>query len=185
MNARILFVAAALAGSIAAAPAQAATDFTASLVAVASGGPGSWLYSVGGWSGGGTVSGSFAGTDFDANGQLSSFSGEITGFTMSYSGGSIVAPFSMTFADLFGLVYDLNGGPLGDGVALAIEGIGAVGSATQFLIGPGPFGLCGTGADCGVIVGPAVPEPATWAMLIAGFGLVGATLRRRSRSALA
>jgi hypothetical protein len=26
----------------------------------------------------------------------------------------------------------------------------------------------------------AVPEPATWAMLIAGFGLVGASLRRRS-----
>lgn len=32
--------------------------------------------------------------------------------------------------------------------------------------------------------GPAVPEPATWAMLISGFGLVGATLRRR-RPALA
>lgn len=28
----------------------------------------------------------------------------------------------------------------------------------------------------------AVPEPATWAMMIAGFGLVGATLRRRSVS---
>lgn len=28
-----------------------------------------------------------------------------------------------------------------------------------------------------------VPEPATWAMLIAGFGLVGATARRRSRAA--
>lgn len=26
---------------------------------------------------------------------------------------------------------------------------------------------------------PAIPEPASWAMLIAGFGLVGATLRRR------
>ena len=25
----------------------------------------------------------------------------------------------------------------------------------------------------------AVPEPGTWAMLIAGFGLVGATIRRR------
>jgi probable HAF family extracellular repeat protein len=31
--------------------------------------------------------------------------------------------------------------------------------------------------------GSAIPEPATWAMLIAGFGLVGASLRRR-RSAL-
>ncbi|MGQ5701457.1 PEPxxWA-CTERM sorting domain-containing protein [Sandaracinobacteroides sp. A072] len=27
---------------------------------------------------------------------------------------------------------------------------------------------------------PAVPEPATWAMLIAGFGMVGAALRRRT-----
>ncbi len=32
--------------------------------------------------------------------------------------------------------------------------------------------------------GPVVPEPATWAMLIAGFGLVGATMRRR-RAAVA
>jgi hypothetical protein len=32
--------------------------------------------------------------------------------------------------------------------------------------------------------GPVVPEPATWAMLIAGFGLVGATVRRR-RAAVA
>lgn len=26
---------------------------------------------------------------------------------------------------------------------------------------------------------PSVPEPATWAMFIGGFGLVGSTLRRR------
>jgi len=31
----------------------------------------------------------------------------------------------------------------------------------------------------------AVPEPAAWAMLIAGFGLVGGTLRRRRTAALA
>jgi hypothetical protein len=35
----------------------------------------------------------------------------------------------------------------------------------------------------GVTPGPGVPEPATWAMLIAGFGFVGAALRRR-RAAL-
>ena len=32
------------------------------------------------------------------------------------------------------------------------------------------------------IVGEAVPEPESWAMLIAGFGLVGATMRRRRRA---
>ena len=32
----------------------------------------------------------------------------------------------------------------------------------------------------GFTLGVAVPEPATWALLIAGFGLVGVTLRRRN-----
>ena len=32
---------------------------------------------------------------------------------------------------------------------------------------------------------PAVPEPATWAMMISGFGLVGAALRRRRAASIA
>lgn len=32
---------------------------------------------------------------------------------------------------------------------------------------------------------PGVPEPATWAMLILGMGVVGASMRRRSRAAIA
>jgi hypothetical protein len=31
---------------------------------------------------------------------------------------------------------------------------------------------------------PAIPEPATWAMMIAGFGLVGASMRRRRMAAV-
>jgi PEP-CTERM motif len=33
--------------------------------------------------------------------------------------------------------------------------------------------------------GPAVPEPASWAMMIAGFGLVGGVMRRRANGAVA
>jgi len=38
-------------------------------------------------------------------------------------------------------------------------------------------------SQSGTPLGP-VPEPATWAMLIAGFGIIGAGLRRRSRDAV-
>jgi hypothetical protein len=48
----------------------------------------------------------------------------------------------------------------------------AVNAGVNYLFRLDPVGL-----------GSAIPEPATWAMLIAGFGLVGASLRRR-RSAL-
>lgn len=47
------------------------------------------------------------------------------------------------------------------------------------------FECCGgpSGVDfslpTGVVIGPGVPEPATWAMLIAGFGGLGAMMRRR------
>jgi hypothetical protein len=41
------------------------------------------------------------------------------------------------------------------------------------------FGAYGIGVDNIVIDQAVVPEPATWAMMIAGFGLVGAGLRRR------
>lgn len=169
---------AALVGS-----AQAASDATPMSAIVTPAGPGSWTFLSGGWSGGGTVTGSFTGSDFDADGQLSSFAGEVTGFMMSYSGGSIVAPFGLGFADLFGLVYDLNGGPLGDGTTLAVEGIGAASGSASFVLGPGPLALCDTGAMCGIIDGPAavVPEPASWALMIAGGGLLGQVARRRGQ----
>lgn len=54
MMVRTGFAAAVLAAGLALVPAQAATDFIASLVAVA-GGAGSWTYSVGGWGGGGMI----------------------------------------------------------------------------------------------------------------------------------
>ena len=56
-------------------------------------------------------------------------------------------------------------------------------TTTNFHGGSDPFqlrvnelNLAATGA---VNVGGAVPEPATWALMIGGFGLAGAALRRR------
>lgn len=37
----------------------------------------------------------------------------------------------------------------------------------------------------GVISGPGIPEPATWAMMMLGFGMLGGALRRRSALVLA
>jgi hypothetical protein len=167
---------AALVGSV-----QAASDVTPLSAIVAPAGIGSWTFLSGGWGGGGVVTGTFSGSDIDADGQLSSFAGEVTGFSMSYSGGTIVAPFGLGFADLFGLVYDLNGGPLGDGTTLAVEGVGAAGGSASFVLGPGPLALCDTGVVCGIIDGPAavVSEPASWALMIAGCGLLGQFARRR------
>ena len=42
---------------------------------------------------------------------------------------------------------------------------------------PGSFPACAIGEVA--FNGPSVPEPATWALMIAGFGMVGAAMRRR------
>ena len=47
----------------------------------------------------------------------------------------------------------------------------------SFLNGPQDIGLVGSSAA--LVTPGAVPEPESWAMLIAGFGLVGAAMRRR------
>jgi choice-of-anchor A domain-containing protein len=41
------------------------------------------------------------------------------------------------------------------------------------------------GFNGGLTIGSAVPEPATWAMMIIGFGLLGSAIRRKRRVALA
>lgn len=46
--------------------------------------------------------------------------------------------------------------------------------------------ISATGIEASITfdVGPAVPEPATWAMMIGGFGMLGAAARRRSRATI-
>jgi len=54
--------------------------------------------------------------------------------------------------------------------------------------GPHRIDFLGTAAGAGVFAGTisfaAVPEPATWGMMILGFGLIGGTLRNRKKVAV-
>ena len=108
-------------------------------------------FSQSGFSEAATITGTFTGEDLNMNGQLSSFDSEITDFQMSFSGNSIVPAFSLGFGELFGLVYDLDGGPLGDGLSLDTEGIGAADAMFSYNAGPGPVDECGQGVDCGIV----------------------------------
>ncbi|WP_309643094.1 FxDxF family PEP-CTERM protein [Phenylobacterium sp.] len=65
-------------------------------------------------------------------------------------------------------------------------------SRLSYAVGPGSYsftitgdGAAGVPAGFGVRLdaSSAVPEPATWAMMIAGFGLVGGALRQRKATA--
>jgi PEP-CTERM motif len=112
------------------------------------------------------------------------------------------ATFSLTDAFLVGDTYTLSGDIVGSTVVGAgandIRGTGSFGSAWldpvfgkfTTVVGPGTytFSITGDGggglpAGLGIRLDTGnlntVPEPATWAMMLAGFGVVGFSMRRR------
>jgi hypothetical protein len=106
-----------------------------------------WYFYQAGWSNGGTVSGSFTGTDLNSDGQLASFDGEVANFNVSMTGSSIIPDgFTWDQSRLWGLVYDINGGPfLGDGLTGAVEGFAVWDNNYNYYSGYGPNGTPGGG----------------------------------------
>lgn len=182
---------------------SAVTAVTLFCGSVATAAPISFDFTQSGFSGGGIVTGSFLAEDLDGNGQISSFDGEVVDFSMSFAGDTGVADFSLSFADLFGLVYDIGSGLIGDGTSLDIEGIGAEGAIFSYVVGPGPLALCDGSTICGIVTqslgsvdltsetilgavvnDPSAPVPLPGAMaLFAGAAAFGSRLVKRRRSA--
>lgn len=141
----------------------------------------SYSFSQGGFDGGGSLIGSFSGTDLDHNGWLDSSAGEITAFSVSFSGDANVGSFSHGLADLVGLVYWLNGdmflgndGPNGAGEQIGSwggddilyqSGTGLVNSVTNLT-----SNAVSTTAQ--LVSVTAVPEPESYALMLLGLSLI-------------
>ena len=93
--------------------------------------------------------------------------GQYTPMTNTFAGGSSITSGGKTFS----LIEFSFRRTLGDSVQANVATFGGDGNDYS-----GNFRLS-TAAG-------AVPEPASWAMMIGGFGLVGASMRRRSRAAI-
>jgi hypothetical protein len=66
----------------------------------------------------------------------------------------------------------------GTGRFLGATGFLTTTGSLHFVNGSGVF----SGTLDGTLDAPAIPEPATWALMICGFGLAGAALRRRPKA---
>ncbi len=151
---------------------------------------------------------SYSGTGISASGTLTTTNTTttvngrqaytITGITGTRNGATINQLFPAgTVVDAVGAVSNLNlyeTGPFldADGFSFGVAGDSPNIAFNVFYISSGynefrsnpPVGqgnteLTGFTLARVVPVAPAVPEPATWAMMLIGFGTVGATMRRR------
>jgi hypothetical protein len=127
---------------------------------------------------------------FDSGGILVGYSDDdpVAGFTPMFDAGDFAGlaagnyflgfnlfSFHPTFAD-GAFAYGPTGGLEGPLTGWAGHSQSRVGAYTLSLTGVGSRGALPDGPD------GAVPEPSAWALMIMGFGTVGAALRRRNRA---
>ncbi|HAB15709.1 MAG TPA: hypothetical protein PLX89_01740 [Verrucomicrobiota bacterium] len=112
-----------------------------------------------GYADGALVIGTFSGTDVNSDGTLlyhvdmgsGASLGELTSFSMSFSGNSLMTPFSVGMGDLNVLSYVLGSGGLGDVIS---EGIEVVGLQYFYATGEGPLGDEGPGGIVASFIAP-------------------------------
>ena len=162
-----------------------------------------YLYTLGGFSGGGTATLSFSATERHGDGALDWYglagSGDgrndfFESLSLDFSGDSAVAPFSMGLMDIVRLHLDATTlSVAGTSQSLEMEGGRTVFSSYSYVYGDGTAvgsamamqldGLqvnVSTSAQSLPAAAAPVPEPESWALLLAGLGAVGFVARRRA-----
>lgn len=107
-------------------------------------------------------------------------------FTWTFGNGSLFGTYtgSLALAETMG-TFDVFESIIftgGNGRYLGATGSANAAGLVAFGLFQGNMASFGTATINGTIDAPAVPEPASWAMLITGFSLIGAALRRRRNS---
>ena len=64
-----------------------------------------YLFTQAGYSAGATATGAFTGNDLNNDGIINSLEGEVSSFSLSFSGNSIVSAFTLDATSLIGLYY--------------------------------------------------------------------------------
>lgn len=130
------------------------------------------------------------GADFDFCGDTTpNFDIKFVDPNNAAAGGYTTYVSLMNFDGLIKLTaYDAGGNQLGSVQAfsgnLVLSGIGNISRVNVLSLDQDPTTLDDLAFEAVQAIAPGVPEPATWAMMIGGFGFVGAAARRRVRSAV-
>lgn len=168
--------------------------------AVSSAHAATFVLEQGGYTGGARLTGSFTGVDSNADGYIRFSDGELSAFSIHFSGNSEASAFTLGLAD-FGppnlhfpgvFSYDLDGSldydsdalQIGNGINKDYIALAGAYQDSDYCFGKPGCGFVrelGSGADQSgaAILITAIPEAATWAMTILGLGAIGGGMRRR------
>lgn len=142
----------------------------------------------------------------DSSGSFAAIKGTVSGLAEGNNSGDLIQAFitASPFADALGGAYDYQYSPgaglafvvtggivtyadavfAHDGIRLYLADTAGAGKAglTARLDGPslGEYAISDAAPRFTPLAAGSVPEPANWVLLIAGFGLTGAALRRRT-----
>ena len=136
----------------------------------------------------GSISGTFGNTDIGAAGAFSNvfdftLPTGLTNFTISSTASSDATNVNFTSVSFNGMDFAVNS--TGTFEIRSLEGSPVMLGGVQHLVVNGVTGSSGAYAGTISFAPGAVPEPATWGLMIVGFGGVGGLLRSRRRQGAA